>query len=225
MENKLTTGSVFKNIIYFALPYMLSYFMQTLYGMADLYITGRFNGVDAITAITNGSQIMHMITVIIVGLAMGTTVVIGKAVGAGDKKNAASAVGNTITLFMTLSAVCTILLLILVRPLVGVIGIPKEAVSGTVTYLTICFIGIPFITAYNIISSIFRGLGDSKTPMYFIGIACIANIIMDYFFIGVCNMGPAGAALGTTLSQTLSVVVSLLVMKNSTRGIHLCKKD
>ncbi|MDY4741513.1 MAG: MATE family efflux transporter, partial [Lachnospira sp.] len=225
MENKLTTGSVFKNIIYFALPYMLSYFMQTLYGMADLYITGRFNGVDAITAITNGSQIMHMITVIIVGLAMGTTVVIGKAAGAGDKKNAASAVGNTITLFMTLSAVCTILLLILVRPLVGVIGIPKEAVSGTVTYLTICFIGIPFITAYNIISSIFRGLGDSKTPMYFIGIACIANIIMDYFFIGVCNMGPAGAALGTTLSQTLSVVVSLLVMKNSTRGIHLCKKD
>lgn len=225
MENKLTTGSVFKNIIYFALPYMLSYFMQTLYGMADLYITGRFNGVDAITAITNGSQIMHMITVIIVGLAMGTTVVIGKAAGAGDKKNAASAVGNTITLFMTLSAVCTILLLILVRPLVGVIGIPKEAVSGTVTYLTICFIGIPFITAYNIISSIFRGLGDSKTPMYFIGIACIANVIMDYLFIGVCNMGPAGAALGTTLSQTLSVVVSLLVMKNSTRGIHLCKKD
>lgn len=225
MVNKLTTGSVFKNIIYFALPYMLSYFMQTLYGMADLYITGRFNGVDAITAITNGNQIIHMITVIIVGLAMGTTVVIGKAVGAGDKKNAASAVGNTITLFMTLSAVCTILLLILVRPLVGVIGIPREAFSGTVTYLTICFIGIPFITAYNIISSIFRGLGDSKSPMYFIGIACIANIIMDYFFIGVCNMGPAGAALGTTLSQTLSVVVSLLVMKNSTRGIHLCKKD
>ena len=132
MERDLTTGSVIKNIAYFSLPYLLSYFLQTLYGMADLFIVGQFNGVDRITA-----------------------------------------------------------------------------VSETIAYLTICFMGIPFITAYNIISSIFRGLGDSRSPMYFIAVACMANIVLDYIFIGGMNLGAAKAALGTTLSQAVSVVISL----------------
>jgi len=221
MEKNLTTGSIFKTIIYFALPYILSYFLQTLYGMADLFITGQFCGVDAITAVSNGSQIMHMLTVIIVGLAMGTTVVIGRAIGADNKERAGLAIGNTITLFMGLSVILTVVLLVLVRPIVSVIAIPEEAVSGTVMYLIICFIGIPFITAYNIISSIFRGMGDSKSPMYFIAVACAANIALDYLFIGAMNMGPAGAALGTTLSQTLSVIVSLIFIKIKRTEIHL----
>ena len=100
MEKNLTTGSVFKTILTFALPYLLSYFLQTLYGMADLYITGRFCGVDSITAVANGSQVMHMLTVIIVGLAMGSTVIIGHAVGAGNMRDAEAAIGNTVTLFM-----------------------------------------------------------------------------------------------------------------------------
>lgn len=221
MEKNLTTGSIFKTIIYFALPYILSYFLQTLYGMADLFITGQFCGVDAITAVSNGSQIMHMLTVIIVGLAMGTTVVIGRAIGADNKERAGLAIGNTITLFMSLSVILTVVLLALVKPIVNVIAIPAEAVSGTVMYLTICFIGIPFITAYNIISSIFRGMGDSKTPMYFIAVACVANIALDYLFIGAMNMGPAGAALGTTFSQTLSVIVSLIFIKIKKTEIHM----
>lgn len=221
MEKNLTTGSIFKTIIYFALPYILSYFLQILYGMADLFITGQFCGVDAITAVSNGSQIMHMLTVIIVGLAMGTTVVIGRAIGADNKERAGLAIGNTITLFMGLSVILTVVLLVLVRPIVSVIAIPEEAVSGTVMYLIICFIGIPFITAYNIISSIFRGMGDSKSPMYFIAVACAANIALDYLFIGAMNMGPAGAALGTTLSQTLSVIVSLIFIKIKRTEIHL----
>lgn len=221
MEKNLTTGSIFKTIIYFALPYILSYFLQTLYGMADLFITGQFCGVDAITAVSNGSQIMHMLTVIIVGLAMGTTVVIGRAIGADNKERAGLAIGNTITLFIGLSVILTVVLLVLVRPIVSVIAIPEEAVSGTVMYLIICFIGIPFITAYNIISSIFRGMGDSKSPMYFIAVACAANIALDYLFIGAMNMGPAGAALGTTLSQTLSVIVSLIFIKIKRTEIHL----
>lgn len=161
MEKNLTTGSVLKTIIYFALPYLLSYFLQTLYGMADLYITGQFNGVDSITAVSNGSQVMHMLTVIIVGLAMGTTVIIGKAIGGNKLDNAGRAIGNTITLFMGIAIVMTIVFLIAAKPIVLLIGVPQEAVAGTVRYLIICFIGIPFITAYNIISSIFRGLGDS----------------------------------------------------------------
>ena len=221
MEKNLTTGSVSKTIVYFALPYLLSYFLQTLYGMADLFITGQFCGVDSITAVSNGSQVMHMLTVIIVGLAMGTTVVIGRAIGADNKENAGVAIGNTITLFMVLSIVLTVVLLALVKPIVSLIAIPEEAVSGTVAYLIICFIGIPFITAYNIISSIFRGMGDSKSPMYFIAVACAANIALDYLFIGACSLGPIGAALGTTLAQTLSVIVSLIAIKVKKTGIHV----
>ena len=225
MEKNLTSGSVLKTIIFFALPYLLSYFLQTLYGMADLFITGQYNGVDGITAVTNGSQVMYMLTVIIVGLAMGATVIIGRAVGAGKMREAGNVVGNTITLFMGISVVITVVLLLTVNQIVAFIGTPQEAVNGTIKYLIICFIGIPFITAYNIISSIFRGLGDSKRPMYFIGVACVMNIVLDYIFIGAMDMGAAGAALGTTFAQTISVVVSLFAISRKKSGIKLTKKD
>ena len=224
MEKNLTTGSVFKNVILFSLPYLLSYFLQTLYGMADLFIIGQYAGVASTTAVSIGSQIMHMITVMIVGLAMGTTVSIAQATGANDKKQAAKAVGNTVILFMAVAVVGMVLLLMLVRPIVSAMSTPAEAVSGTVTYLTICFIGIPFITAYNIISSIFRGMGDSKSPMYFIAVACAANIVLDYLFMGVFRLGPAGAALGTTISQAISVLVSLIVIIKR-KSVVLVKTD
>ena len=212
MEKNLTTGSVFKTILYFALPYLFSYFLQTLYGMSDLFIIGQFNGTESTTAVANGSQVMHMLTVMIVGLAMGSTVMIGRAVGARHKDEIAKTVGNSVTLFMGLSIILTIVLLLLVRPIVLLIQTPDEAIEGSIRYLTICFIGIPFITAYNIIASIFRGMGDSKSPMYFIA-------------IGVLHMGAAGAALGTTLAQTLSVIISLLMTKKKKLGIKLCRQD
>lgn len=212
MEKNLTTGSVFRNVVLFSMPYLLSYFLQTLYGMADLFIIGQFEAVASTTAVSIGSQVMHMLTVMIVGLAMGTTVCIGQAVGAGDRKRAAQDIGNTAALFMAVSAALTVLLLLLVRPIISIMSTPEEAVSGTAAYLTICFIGIPFITAYNILSAVFRGLGDSKSPMYFIAVACAANIGLDYLFMGVFRLGPAGAALGTTVSQAISVIVSLLAI-------------
>lgn len=225
MENKLTSGNIWKNIAVFSLPYLLSYFLQTLYGMADLFIIGQFEGVSGTTAVSVGSQVMHMLTVMIVGLAMGSTVSIGQAVGAGDRKSVASCIGNTVTLFLGMSVVLTAVLLLLVNPIVSVISTPKEAVPGTVAYLTICFLGIPFITAYNIISSIFRGMGDSKSPMYFIAVACAANIGLDYLFMGALHMGPSGAALGTTLSQAVSVAVSLAVILKRGGGLSVRKQD
>ena len=212
LEKNLTNGSVLKNIAYFSLPYLLSYFLQTLYGLADLFIIGQFEGVASTTAVSIGSQVMHMLTVMIVGLAMGSTVCIGQAVGAGDKKHASAAIGNTVTLFMLVSVVLTAALVLLVDPIVSVMSTPAEAVDGTARYLTVCFIGIPFITAYNIISSIFRGMGDSKSPMYFVAIACIINIALDYLLMGVFSLGPSGAALGTTLSQMCSVLIALVVI-------------
>lgn len=225
MERNLTTGSVWKNIFYFSLPYLLSYFLQTLYGMADLFIIGQFDGAAGTTAVSIGSQVMHMITVMIVGLAMGTTVTIGQAVGAKDRKQASRFTGNTVTLFLGVAVVLMVVLLLLVRPIVSVMSTPSEAAAGTVSYLTICFIGIPFITAYNIISSIFRGLGDSKSPMYFIAAACAANIILDYVFIGALQLGPAGAALGTTLAQTISVILALIAIRKRDTGIKVTKSD
>lgn len=225
MERDLTSGSVWKNIVYFSLPYLLSYFLQTLYGLADLFIVGQFDGVASTTAVSIGSQVMHMLTVMIVGLAMGTTVNIGRAVGARDSQKASKVVGNTTVLFVGVSVVLAVVLLVLVQPIVRVMSTPAEAVEGTVRYLTICFIGIPFITAYNVIASIFRGLGDSKSPMYFIAVACVANIALDYLFIGALHMGPAGAALGTTLSQTISVAVSLLVILKKKTGISVKRAD
>lgn len=221
MEKNLTSGSVLKNIAGFSLPYLLSYFLQTLYGMADLFIIGQFSGTADITAVSIGSQVMHMLTVMIVGLAMGATIAIGRAVGGREQERAALAVGNSVTLFMGVSVVLTAVLLALVRPIAAVMSTPAEAVEGTVQYLTICFVGIPCITAYNIISSIFRGLGDSKSPMCFVAVACAANIGLDYLFIGGMGMGPAGAALGTTLSQTLSVAVALAVITRQKTGLPL----
>ena len=225
MEKDLTTGSVFKNVVLLSLPYLLSYFLQTLYGMADLFIIGQFEGVASTTAVSIGSQVMHMLTVMIVGLSMGTTVSVGQAVGAGNRKQAAHNIGNTVILFLVLSIALTAILLSLVHPIVVAMSTPADAVSGTVTYLTICFIGIPFITAYNIISSIFRGLGDSKSPMYFIIVACGANILLDYLFIGVMGLDAAGAALGTTIAQAVSVIVSLTVVIKKGTGIKLRKSD
>ena len=225
MERDLTSGSVWKIIVYFSLPYLLSYFLQTLYGLADLFIVGKFDSVASTTAVSIGSQVMHMLTVMIVGLAMGTTVNIGRAVGARDSQKASKVVGNTTVLFVGVSVVLAVVLLVLVQPIVRVMSTPAEAVEGTVRYLTICFIGIPFITAYNVIASIFRGLGDSKSPMYFIAVACVANIALDYLFIGALHMGPAGAALGTTLSQTISVAVSLLVILKKKTGISVKRAD
>lgn len=223
MEHNLTSGSVFQKIIRFSLPYFLSYFLQTLYGMADLYIIGQFDGVDQITSVSIGSQVMHLITVMIVGLAMGTTVMIGQAIGAKKKEAAAGYIGNTVTLFTIGSVLLSGILIFFVKTIVTLMSTPAEAVSGTKAYLTICFIGIPFITAYNILSSIFRGLGDSKRPMYFIAVACVCNILLDYFFIGILHLGAVGAALGTTISQTISVIVALTVILKQKTGIKLKK--
>lgn len=221
LTKDLTTGNVFRTLLAFSLPYFLSYFLQTLYGMADLYIVGQFNAVESTTAVSVGSQIMHMITVMIVGLAMGTTVSIGHETGAKNERQVLVTIGNTVTLFLSLSVTAAVVLTLCIRPIVAAMSTPAEAVSSTISYLTICFIGIPFITAYNIISSVFRGMGDSKSPMYFIAVACISNIVLDYIFIGRLGMGAAGAALGTTLAQAVSVAVALFRIRTDSGMQHI----
>lgn len=224
-KGNLTKGSIVKVMIRFALPYLLSCFMQTFYGMADLYVVGLFNGAAVTSAVSIGSQVMHMLTVIIVGLAMGTTVRIGRSIGAGKKKEASKVVGTTVVLFSFLAILLMVVLLIFSRGIVHVMMTPPEAVHDTMVYLIFCFLGIPFIVAFNVISSVFRGAGDSKRPMYFVCIACIVNVILDFVLVGVCHMGAAGAALATICGQAVCVVVAWVGMHRFDIGIFVVKED
>ena len=221
----LTQGSIIGNITTFSLPYMLAYFLQILYGLADLFVIGQYCGVDSTTAVSNGAQVMYMVTVVLIGLAMGTTVLTARAIGAKDPVRTRAVVGNTVTMFAIIAVVLMVVLLCLRGWIVGVMDTPAEALNGMEHYLTICFVGIPFIIAYNIIASIFRGLGDSKSPMYFVAVACVVNIILDYFFIGVLELGAMGAALGTTLSQAASVLFALCYIRRHKGMLDISRSD
>lgn len=224
-KNDLTQGSVGKSLVLFALPYLLSSFMQTFYGMADLFVVGLYNGSKTTTAVSVGSQVMHMLTVIIIGFAMGTTVRVGQAVGAKNEKSFADTVGTSTVFFSAFAVVVTAVLLLCTGPVVKVMLTPGEAVAETKTYLAICFAGIPFITAYNVIGGIFRGAGDSRRPMYFVAAACVTNIILDFVFIGACGLGAAGAALGTVCGQAVGVAVSLLAIRRRGLGFRVGRKN
>lgn len=224
-SNNLTEGSVGKNLIRFALPYLLACFMQTFYGMADLFVVGLYNGSGTTTAVAVGSQVMHMLTVIIVGFAMGATVRIGRYVGAGDERGAAKTVGASVVFFAVFAAALTMGLLLSVNLITDVMLTPAEAVEETRVYLGICFAGVPFITAYNVISSIFRGAGDSKRPMYFVAVACVVNIVLDFALIGGMGFGAAGAALGTVCGQAVSVAFALGMLKRRDLGFRVTRRE
>lgn len=225
MHKNLTEGNVFKILVKFSVPYLISCFLQTLYGLADLFIVGRFNNSSVITAVSVGSQIMHMLTVMITGLAMGATVKIGKCVGAKNNRDMNKTVGNTVTLFGIISVAVTVVLLIFTDSIVKVMSTPQASYSDTLAYLKICFWGVPFIVAYNVISSILRGMGDSKSPMYFVTAACFLNIVLDFLFVGEFSMKAEGAALATVMAQAFSVAGALLYISKSKRGIKLSRSD
>lgn len=211
-QSPWVTVSVSSAVLLFSLPYLLSYFLQTLYGMADLWMIGRYCDVASTTAVSVGGQVMYMLTVILVGLSMGTTVLTGQAVGAGERERLRAVVRNTVYLFVSLSLALTLALQLAMPKLLELILTPPAALPETHSYLRICFWGIPLICAYNLISAILRGMGDAKSPLYFIALACAVNVGLDYWFIGPLAMGAAGAALATVLAQGLSVGAALLLL-------------
>jgi putative MATE family efflux protein len=218
-----TEGSIAKSIIRFSIPYLFAYFLQLLYGLADLFIVGQYHehDVSTITAVSLGSQVMHFVTVIVVGLAMGTTVSVAQSVGSRDARQTSDIIGNTITLFLSLSIVLATLLFLGVGGIVHLVATPLESIPQTTDYLRICFLGIPAIVGYNIMASIFRGLGDSRTPMYFIAVACGINILADYLLIP--GMGATGAALATVFAQAISVLLSLVYVALRRTDIRLTR--
>lgn len=224
-NNDLTTGDIKKNLVRFAFPYMVAAFLQTFYGLADLFVVGVYNGTSTTTAVSVGSQVMHMLTVIILGFAMGTTVHVGRSIGAKDSKAAAKTVGNSIILFTWMAVILTAVLLLLTSFIVRVMLTPEESVGETINYLRVCLAGLPFIIAYNVIASVFRGAGDSKHPLYFVAIACVTNVALDFLFIGYFGLGATGAAFATILGQAVSVIFSLIFVKKINLGFKLCRDD
>lgn len=217
----LTQGSVLHQVVRFAIPFLAAYLLQTLYGLCDLFLVGRFALVADTTAVAIGSQVMHVLTVIIVGLAMGTTVLVGRAAGEGGNKGAkraAKVIGNTSILFAITGISAAFLLLAFTPCIVSLLSTPSEAFAPAVRYLTICFAGVPAITAYNIISSVLRGMGDSKSPLIFVSIAAAANIALDCLFIEAFQWGAGGAALGTIVSQVISAAISLIYIRSRFTG-------
>lgn len=224
-NNKLTTGDIKITLLKFALPYLLACFLQTFYGLADLFVVGLYNGSETSTAVSIGSQVMHMLTVMIAGLAMGTCVNLGHSIGAQDSKKAKKTIGNTIIIFSIIAVVITAVLLLTTKNITQIMMTPIEATEETKRYLFICFAGLPFIIAYNVIGSVYRGVGDSKSPMLFVAIACVVNIIVDFIFVGGFDLGASGAALGTVIGQAVSVIVSLLFIKRIGLGFQIGLKD
>ena len=193
-------------------PYLISCLMQTLYGMADLYITGQFNLSSSITAVAVGSQFMHVVTLVVIGIATGAMVIIGHATGAGNSRVAAKAIGNAAVLFAGIGVVLMILLLTFRAGILDILSMPPEAYEEAGQYMQICFGGILFIVGYNVVSSIYRGLGDTRHPLYFVIVTTVLNILLDYLFIGYFGMGAKGAAVATVTSQGVSVLLSVLYL-------------
>lgn len=209
----LTSGSVFRCLIGFALPFLFANFMQAFYGAVDLWVVGRFSGTPSISAVNIGSQIMQIITSFVIGISMGSTVNMGHHIGSRNDAEAAYTVGNTILLFGGLALVLTPLMVWQSANLAALMQTPEEAMTETVGYVTVCSMGLPFIIIYNAVSGIMRGTGDSRTPMYFVAIACVVNIAGDLLFTGALGMGAAGAAAATVTAQLVSSLCALAYLK------------
>ena len=224
-EINFTEGSIIKKLISFMIPILGSLILQAMYGAVDLLIVGRFGTTAGLSGVSTGSQILNFVTFIITAFAMGVTVLISRYLGEKKPKKIGKIIGGATILFTAISVVLCIIMIIFARPISILMQAPKEALELTILYVQICGAGIFFIVAYNVISAIFRGLGDSKSPLIFVGIACIVNIVGDYIFVAIFNWNVVGAALATVIAQAVSVVISLIIMKKKSLPFTIKKKD
>ncbi len=225
MANNFTEGSILKKMIKFMIPILGSLILQAMYGAVDLLVVGQFGTTTGLSGISTGSNLMNMATFVVSGLAMAVTVQISKYIGMKKEERLGKLIGATIALFTSISILISIILVIFARPLSILMQAPSEALDLTVQYVQICGAGFLLITAYNVISALFRGLGDSKSPLLFVLIACIVNIVGDLLLVAVFHMNVAGAAIATVAAQGVSVVLSILIIKKRASVFHLKKED
>lgn len=215
LEKNLTEGNVAKQLIRFALPFMLSNLIQTLYNVADMLIVGNFTGSVGISGVNIGGQVTFIITNIVVGLSVGGTVVIAQFLGSGDRKAMNESIKTLITFLLFTAVVITVAMMLLSDMILMLIQTPEESYGQARDYLNITLMGTIFIFGYNAFSAILRGLGDSKRPLIFVSIACIINVVLDLLFVAVFDMAAKGAAIATVISQAISMICCIIYLKRS----------
>ncbi|MBQ7486465.1 MAG: MATE family efflux transporter [Clostridia bacterium] len=224
-NSDFTQGSILSKLLRFMLPVLLALFLQAMYGAVDLLVVGQFATSVDVSAVSTGSQIMMTITNIVASFAMGATVLIGRKIGEGRADEAGQVIGSSILLFGVIGLVFSFLTVLGAPGLAGIMHAPAEAMTDTVQYVRICGAGMLIIVAYNLIGCVFRGIGDSNTPLISVAIACVTNIAGDLLLVAVLKMGTRGAAIATVFAQLVSVVLSVLLIRRKTLPFTFSRSD
>lgn len=213
MEKDLTKGSIYKSLLSFSIPFIIANFIQALYGAVDLVVIGFFTDTSGLSAVSIGTQVMQIVNGMILGLTMGGTILVGQYYGANREEDTRKTIGTIFSSGIIVSVLITIFMFLIVNPLLNILKTPELAYIDARNYVLIASSGVIFIFGYNSISAVLRGLGDSKSPLYFIGVACICNIILDIIFVGNLDLRTSGAALATILSQGISMLLAIIYLK------------
>lgn len=214
-EKNLTEGNILKTLLLFSVPFLIANILQSLYGAVDLFVVGRYCGAESVAAVSTGTQVTQIVTSLVTGLTLGSTILIGDYMGRRDYEKVKKTIGTTLTAFAIVSILLTILMLAFEKQLLTLLETPKESFDLTMRYVAICSLGNLFICGYNAISAILRGYGDSTRPMIFVGVACAINIALDFVFVKYCGLGVSGTALATVLSQAVSMTIAILYLKRT----------
>lgn len=220
-----TQGSILKKLVFFMMPVLGALILQAAYGAVDLLVVGRFGSTSGLSAVSTGSQVLNLVTFVVIQFAMGITVLIARYLGEKKPQQIGAVIGGAVVVFALISIGLFIIMVCFARPISVLMQAPAEAVDLTSRYVRICGSGIFFIVAYNLMSAIFRGLGDSKSPLLFVLVACIVNVIGDLFFVAVLHKDAAGAAVATVMAQALSVVFAVILLLKKELPFEIKKSD
>ncbi len=225
LSGDFTQGSIAKKLVKFMIPILGALILQAMYGAVDLLVVGQFGSDAGISGVSTGSNVINLVTFVISALTMGVTVLIGRYLGENKNERIGKVIGGAVVFFALFALALMILLLAFAPQFAAWLNAPQEAYDLTVTYIRICGGGIFFVVAYNVISGIFRGLGNSRLPLIFVAIACVVNIVGDLVFVAVFHMNVAGAALATILAQCVSVILSLVIISRQKLPFSFSRKD
>lgn len=224
-RNDLIDGPLFAGLLRFTMPFLLSNLLQTLYGTVDTLVIGRFGSSSGVSAVACGSQLLSMFTFLAIGLSAGGTVLVSQCIGSRDHKQGAQIIGNLIIDFSAISLFLTILALLFSEIFLSWLNVPAEAMAEAITYMRICSFGIPLIIGYNIVCALLRAMGDSKSPLIFVAVACVVNIIGDVVLTGVLRMGVVGVAISTVAAQGFGFLYSLGFITRRGMSFPFSRKD
>ncbi|RHU84086.1 MATE family efflux transporter [Clostridiaceae bacterium OM08-6BH] len=224
-QSDFTQGSILKKLVTFMMPVLGALILQAAYGAVDLLVVGRFGSTSGLSAVSTGSQVLNLVTFVVIQIAMGITVLIARYLGEKKPEQIGSVISGSAIVFTIISVVLFVVMVGFARPISILMQAPTEAVDLTTTYVRICGAGIFFIVAYNLLSAIFRGLGDSKSPLLFVLVACIINIFGDLALVAGLHMDAAGAAIATVAAQACSVVFAVILLMKKQLPFEITKKD